>query len=109
MGAGVTVCFYLIIGIGVAGALWLGEGSHLESDRLFRTLTAPFFWPIYLPVLLSRPPAQTVSQAFAVPTTNTGPKADEMASLIAQVERELDTALCSLDGWAEDVLAGEQY
>jgi hypothetical protein len=33
---------------------------------------------------------------------------DEMASLITQVESELDTALRSLNGWAENVLSGEQ-
>jgi hypothetical protein len=36
------------------------------------------------------------------------PQPDEMASAIAQVEMELDAALTSLDGWAEDALAGEE-
>src|SRR5262249_1313690 len=35
------------------------------------------------------------------------PPADEMTTLIAQVESELEVALRSLDGWAEDVLAKE--
>jgi len=109
MGSGVTVCFYLMIGTGVAVALWLGEGPHLESDRLFRTLTAPFFWPLYLPVLLTGPSVQGIAAMPPLPKSTQVNEDDGMASLIAQVETELDTALRSLDGWAEDVLSGEKH
>jgi hypothetical protein len=54
-----------------------------------------------LPVLLSRP-AKPVE---AVPQTV---KVDEMATAIAQVELELQTALSSLDGWPETALAREK-
>jgi hypothetical protein len=108
MGLGVTVCFYLVFGIGVAAALWIGDAAGSRNDRLFRVLTAPLFWPLYVPVLLTPRPAEIRSGGFEVPTQRPQPALhDEMATAIAQVEVELDTALRSLDGWAEDVLAAE--
>lgn len=102
-----TVGFYLMIGIGVAGALWLSADVATTTQRLFRTLTAPFFWPLYLPALLSRS-NQLRPTSIEVVETSFGRPRDNMAITIAQVESELDQALESLDGWAEDVLAGEQ-
>ncbi len=69
----------------------------------FLISTAVLFWPLYLPLLLS-------ARAAQCPTgeVSSKPKADEMAAAIAQVELELDAALSSLDGWAEDALACEQ-
>src|SRR6185295_1591738 len=69
----------------------------------FVAVTAVLFWPLYLPLLLAAPAPRTATAA----QPQTQPQ-DEMASAIAQVELELDTALSSLDGWAEDVLESEK-
>jgi hypothetical protein len=108
MNLGVTVCFYLMFGVGVAVALWIGDASGTRNDRLFRVLTAPIFWPLYVPVLLTPRPAENDPTRFesTAQQPSRSPR-DEMAAAIAQVEVELDTALRSLDGWAEDVLAAE--
>ena len=108
MGLGTTICFYLVFGAGVAAALWLNDTSASRNDRLFRVLTAPLFWPLYLPMLLTPLPAEKGSADFVPRAQKPSPvPRDEMAMAIAQVEVELDTALRSLDGWAEDVLAAE--
>ncbi len=108
MGLGVTICFYLVFGVAVAAALWIGDAAGSRNDRLFRVLTAPLFWPLYVPVLLTPRSADNDSVGIEPPAQKTSPTPrDEMATAIAQVEVELDTALRSLDGWAEDVLAAE--
>ena len=108
MGLGVTVCFYLVFGVAVAAALWIGDSAGSRNDRLFRVLTAPLFWPLYVPVLLTRRSTDNDQAGFESPAQKPSPAPrDEMATAIAQVEMELDTALRSLDGWAEDVLAAE--
>ena len=67
-----------------------------------RVATALVFWPFYLPILLSRPRPEPISE-----TSLEAIDGDSMAQAIAQVEAELDLALASLDGWVEDVLAHE--
>ncbi len=100
-----TLIFYLLIGAGVALAVYLSERDGTPLESLFRVATALAFWPLYLPVLL---------RSSAQPNAGIGETAgeeelpDAMATAIAQVEAELDAAIQSLDGWAEDVLAGEQ-
>jgi hypothetical protein len=95
-----TLLFYFLVGVVVAVAMYLSDGSG--SRRLMFLLpTAVLFWPLYLPVLLSRP-AKTI-EAVRQPV-----KVDEMATAIAQVELELQTALASLDGWPETALAREK-
>lgn len=108
MGSEMTVCFYLLIGIGVAVALWIGNDSR-SGVGLFQTISAPFFWPMYVPVLLARRTDQMLTSDFAATAGSSKPEADGMASLITQVESELDAALRSLNGWAENVLSGEQH
>ena len=103
MGYSVTSFFYLVIGIGVAVALWAGEDSARISHRMFRVLAVPFFWPIYIPVLL----AGRSSTTFATVSPQRR-SLDRMDQLINQVEKELETALRSLEGWAEKVLLGER-
>ena len=102
MGLNETLVFYLLVGVAVAVAMFLVDGRQTASRTGFLLLTSVLFWPLYLPLLLS---ARTARDAAGEPASKTVP--DEMASAIAQVERELDAALSSLDGWAEDALAGE--
>jgi hypothetical protein len=104
MGYEVTIFFYLMIGIGVAMALWVGNQSHVGKREWFPTVTAPFFWPIYVPLLL----ANRSSQAITNESPAKRPGLDSMGQQIQQVESELSIALQSLDGWAEHALAGER-
>jgi hypothetical protein len=98
-----TLIFYLLIGIGVAGAIYLSGTSRPAPAHWFQVATALVFWPLYLPILLARARStETASPAEAAPPP------DDMTMAIAQVERELEAALQSLDGWAEDVLKREQ-
>jgi hypothetical protein len=90
---------YGLVGAGVAGAAFLAPGSDW-----FRVLSAIVFWPLYVPILLSRQPTP-VQREHCI---EHGRPADEMAATIEQVDAELERALTSLDGWAEDVLARER-
>src|SRR5262245_53864484 len=99
-----SLLFYLLIGGGVAAAVHLSLEAAGSRERWFRTLTAVAFWPLYLPVLLSRP-AEPASEPSIAPVE---PR-DEIAAAIAQVEAELDLALASLDGWSDAALAREQH
>ncbi|MBT4867665.1 MAG: hypothetical protein HON53_21395 [Planctomycetaceae bacterium] len=103
-----TLFFYLLMGIGVGAAVLLQDNSLTGSERLFRVMTAVAFWPIYVPVLLQRPSTDdaAVTHGGAVPESPVRPH-DEMDSAIEQVETELDAAVKSLGGWAENVLARE--
>lgn len=103
MGLNETLIFYLLIGVVTAVAVFLVDGRQNATRTGFLLVTSVLFWPLYLPLLLSARTAPDV--AAAEPASKLQP--DEMASAIAQVERELDAALSSLDGWAEDALAGE--
>jgi hypothetical protein len=109
MNSEMTFCFYLLIGIGVAAALWLRSDSRSKVTDYFQILSAPFFWPIYLPILLARRTDSFTSSTCPLPTFGSPRVNDSMALAITQVERELDTALQSLGGWAENVLAEEQH
>lgn len=90
-----TLVLYFLIGLGVAAAVYL----TVPTCRWLSVLVAWPFWPIYLPILLasSRP----------APTERPWPN-EEVLAAIAQVNAELEAALASLDGWAEDVLAREK-
>lgn len=108
MSGDVTVCFYLVIGACVAVALWLSETSSSSTNRTFRATTALVFWPLYLPLLLSsqRWPTNDKNSVTEDASDPQHPP-DEMSAAISQVESELDTALSSLNGWAEDALYAE--
>jgi hypothetical protein len=99
MGLSETLIFYLLIGLGVAAAVWLT--AHPAAQRWFPAVTAVLFWPLYVPVLLSRP-----ADGTRRPVHPQRP-ADSLAAMIVLVETELDAALASLDGWAEEALARE--
>ena len=104
MGFGVTTIFYLVIGAGVAVAVFLAEEGRSPAGRALRAAIATVFWPLFLPILLARPLPESGS---AVPGADE-PR-DELTEAIARVEAELDAAFSSLDGWAEDVLAHEAW
>jgi len=91
-------------GAGVAGAVYLTARRRTYAALWFQVVSALLFWPMYLPVLLSRQATTTGD-----PETGDIPPAaaDDLGRIIAQVDSELDHALGSLDGWAEDVLARE--
>src|SRR5688500_7920567 len=98
---GQTLILYLLAGIGVAGAVYLRERGR-RWDRWFRVASAVPFWPLYVPLLLARPDGAPAERIAVLKP------ADEMDAAIARVEAELEMALGSLDGWAEDVLARER-
>jgi hypothetical protein len=102
MGLGETLVLYCVAGAAVAGAVYLSGETHHGWRRLFQLVTSVAFWPLYLPILLSRPETSLAGTVAG----SAGP--DQMAQAIAQVDRELDSALSSLDGWAENVLATEK-
>ncbi len=97
-----TLLFYLLVGMAVSVAMYLVD-SRRTKRTLFLLPTALLFWPLYLPILLSSAGKQS-TEAEGQQTS----KADEMATAIAQVELELQTALASLDGWPETALAREK-
>jgi hypothetical protein len=103
MGLGETLVLYLVIGLAVAGAIYLSGENAQGWQRGFQLATSVAFWPLYLPILLSRPGRQMGNAS-----SSDRPLPDEMAEAIKQVDAELDTALSSLDGWAENVLAREK-
>jgi len=100
-----TIVFYLTFGAGVAVAVYLRDARPTGSERLFRVVAASLFWPLYLPLLLDRTREASADDA-GVSTADNPP--DSLARAIGQVESELDAALGSLDGWAEDVLVDER-
>ena len=98
----VSCVFYLLIGGGVGTALFLDDKPLGLGERIFRSVSGILFWPLYLPVLLqgneTRNSNDSLDQPKPVPQ-------DELGIAIAQVERELEAALGSLDGWAEIALS----
>lgn len=106
MGLTETLLFYLLFGAGIAAAVALRREGNGATGRWFQTVTALFFWPLYLPILLDRPARSKTRESADQTTPDHG--ADDYAATISRVEAELETALDSLDGWAENVLAREQ-
>jgi hypothetical protein len=91
-----TLVLYLLVGIGVALAVFLTLGS--APGRRWNALLALLFWPLYLPLLLTRAGGSASGSPRRSP-----PPSDEMTAAIVQVDRELAAALASLDGWADGV------
>jgi hypothetical protein len=100
---GPTIFLYLLAGVAVAVAVYVTDSQRPDTERLFEVATAIPFWPLYVPMLLTSNRSGRERLAKAAPAPP-----DEMASAINQVDAELDAALDSLDGWAEDVLAREE-
>jgi hypothetical protein len=102
MGFGATMIFYHVIGLGVATAVFLSDSRRRRVFPVFRLATAVVFWPLYLPMVLAGRRVETRPKIASSPHADDG-----MAHTILQVESELETALASLDGWVEHVLAHE--
>lgn len=101
-----SLCFYLLIGFGVAATVAATSEHERRGQRIFQSASAVLFWPVYLPILLSRPATAEVEPPVAAMPIVDEPH-DGMSASIGQVENELDGALSSLDGWAEEALARE--
>lgn len=97
-----TTIFYVLLGAGTAFALWLRGDEPDTARRTFQAATAFVFWPLYVPLLLETKRNEPADG----PGETTEPQ-DALADAISQVETELDAALQSLDGWAENVLSAE--
>jgi hypothetical protein len=93
---------HLMVGAGVAVAVYVSSRAG-RGERWFQVCTAVVFWPLYVPLLLT-----SRGEAKATPPRPAAPCQDELARAIAQVDAELESALQSLGGWAEDVLARER-
>jgi hypothetical protein len=104
MTLGHLLLLHILAGIGVAGAIYVSSRSNTGA-RWFQVVTAVVFWPMYLPILLTKKssPEKLISNTAAA-----NPVTDDLARAIAQVDAELEGALQSLDGWAEDVLARDR-
>ncbi len=102
-----TAIFYLLLGVGVAVAVYIRGTGCSRWDTAFQLIAACLFWPLFVPTLLSTEQAGPAAEA-----ANSEPEPmdrDALSAAIAQVETELDAALQGLDGWAEDVLSREQH
>jgi len=93
---------YLLAGVAVAVAVYLSAEERRLLERGFRVITAVPFWPLYLPGLLAHRDNKVRGESARLAVK------DDMAAAIGQVDAELEAALGSLDGWAEDVLAREK-
>ena len=102
-----TSIFYALLGAGTAIAVWLRESTSSRGARLFQVLPAFIFWPLYMPLLLGTSATGPTPNDAAM--HESVQPADELSGTIAQVEAELDAALQSLDGWAENVLSAEAH
>ena len=98
----VSCLFYLLIGGGVGTALFLDEKRLGLGERIFRSLSGILFWPLYLPLLLQQ---EETRDPTGPPDQSKPSPQDDLGTAIAQVERELEAALGSLDGWAEVALS----
>ena len=72
---GPTLMLYLLVGAGIAAALYLTDSPRPASERWLRLATALPFWPFYLPILLARP------------TSLPAAPEDDLARTLAVVER----------------------
>jgi hypothetical protein len=84
---GPTLLLYLLVGFGIAVALYLSDPPRPGGERFLRLILAVPFWPFYLPILLVWPSSVPVAGK------------DELARTLAVVERELDAAQSTLEEW----------
>ena len=100
MDFGLFAVFYLTLGTAVAlGEYAQGRGAT-ALRRAGRAGAALWFWPLFLPFLLApREPG--------LPAPEAGTH-DDLTRAVAQVEREIASALQCLRGWADEVLVRER-
>src|ERR1700678_288272 len=96
-----TLVLYLMVGAGIAFAVYLTDQGGKTAEGCFRVVSAVPFWPLYVPLLLR--PTTPATQHHIEPE-----RPDSLAAAIVQVDGELEAALGSLDGWAEGVLTREK-
>lgn len=94
-----SLVYYLVAGGAVALAYGLQDRRPGLARRSMALAAACTFWPLYLPLVLSARNDSSPSDAQPAQRVS-----DELTLAIVQVERELDSALTGLDGWAEGVL-----
>ncbi len=103
MGLSGTLILYLMCGAGVAVAVSLRDAAG-TSERVATLFAAWLFWPLFVPSLL----AGSTSSPPDTPRRPPRDPQDELSRAVAGVEAELERALLSLDGWAEQTLANER-
>lgn len=106
MTLGSLLLLHLMAGMGVAMAVYLSGPSGKPLHRIFVIGSAVLFWPLYLPILLAPDAAQDRPKRKSDAALEQ--PMDGLAQAIAQADAELESALHSLDGWAEHVLAREK-
>src|SRR5438132_4008913 len=109
-----TMVLYLVVGVGVAVAVYLSDSPALRSQArvaelddicerdawlLLRSAMAIPFWPLYLPILLSASKSSAGSLEGCSSQSSQVPK-DDMSVVIAQVDVELRARLNRLGCWA---------
>jgi hypothetical protein len=99
---GQTILMYLLVGVAVAVPVYLAQRAGSELARWLRLGMVVPFWPLFLPLLLTR------ERNYVPGLPPLLGHQDELGRTIGQVEAELDNALQSLQGWAEDVLERHQ-
>jgi len=88
----VTAIFYVVMGIVVAVAVLIATDRVAASERWFFAITALLYWPLYLPLLLSKRGQVLMSEK----STSVAKTDDEMTRLIEQVEAEVRAAMQSV-------------
>jgi hypothetical protein len=102
MALGESILFYLLVGLAVAAAVVIAG----ERREFLQPVAAAIFWPLFIPILLSRKSASERVETYD--RLAMGEPDDVLARSIAQVDDELSAALASLDGWAESAIARER-
>lgn len=102
MALGESLLFYLLIGLAIAATVVIGG----ERREFLQPVAAAIFWPLFVPILLSRRAANQNVEHYERPAS--GEPDDALARSIVQVDDELSAALASLDGWAESAIARER-
>jgi hypothetical protein len=100
---GQTLVLYLVVGTGMAVAVYLAERAGQGPGGWFLVASTVAFWPLYLPLLLASGRTGT-GGAWDAPSA---PR-DALTAAISQVDDELGAALGSPGGWAEEVLVREK-
>ena len=100
---GQTLILYLVVGVGMAAAVYMTETAARVPGRWFLVATTVPFWPLYLPLLLASRHSSPDGVSAASPTPP-----DDLTAAIRQADDELRAALESPGGWAKEVLVREK-